>query len=561
VRRLKATLLASTVAVGTVGGLAVSTTMSSAATVAPKAPVPASAPAAAVTPATGVAAAATSGVAWGKCADETLQKFGAVCGTLSVPLDYGKPKGAKIKLALSMVKHKTTDPKKYQGVMLVNPGGPGGSGLIYSILQAFVPKHGGDGYDWIGFDPRGVGDSTPRVNCDPKYFAGPRPLYEPVTPQLERTWLAKSKGYAQACGKNAGALLSHMKTTDWARDMDSIRVALGQKQINYYGYSYGTYLGQVYATLFPGKVRRAVLDGVVNPKRVWYQANLDQDFAFERNIKIFFAWVAKYDAVYHLGSTAQQVEDRFYQQRFELAQSPAGGVVGADEWTDIFLGAGYNNGSWIGLGKLWSDYEKTKDAAPLVEAANNANGVGDDNLFAVYNAVQCTDTQWPTSWAQWRRDNWRTYADARFNTWGNVWFNAPCLFWPAKAGKAVTVNGSKTPPILLVSETLDAATPYSGALEARKLFPTSRLLAIPGGVNHAGSLLSGNACEDVLVADYLLTGKLPARKKGAGPDATCAALPFPDPTAPAPAATKQAPQVADNPRVAPLRRLLTPGVR
>ena len=208
-----------------------------------------------------------SGVKWGPCASTGLTKAGAVCAMLSVPLDYSRPKGAKIQLALSMIKHKT---KKYQGIMLVNPGGPGGSGLTLSVLGQYVPNGAGDSYDWIGFDPRGVGSSKPALTCDPNYFAGPRPLYEPLTPQLERTWLARSKGYAAACGKNGGALLSHMKTTDAARDMDSIRAALRQKQINYYGFSYGTYLGQVYATLFPSRVRRMVFDGVVNPKRVWY---------------------------------------------------------------------------------------------------------------------------------------------------------------------------------------------------------------------------------------------------------------------------------------------------
>ncbi len=100
-----------------------------------------------------------------------------------------------------------------------------------------------------------------------------------------------------------GAILDHLKTTDVAQDMDSLRKALGEKQINYYGFSYGTYLGQVYGTLYPKNVRRMVLDGNVDPRQVWYQANLDQDVAFDSNIKIYFGWLAKYDDVYHLGNT------------------------------------------------------------------------------------------------------------------------------------------------------------------------------------------------------------------------------------------------------------------
>ena len=113
-------------------------------------------------------------ITWGDCTDDTLIAFGAQCGMLSVPLDYARPSGPKIQLAVSRVLH-TSSEADYQGIMLVNPGGPGGSGLIYSVLGAFVPGDAGSTYDWIGFDPRGVGASTPALSCDPNYFAGPRP--------------------------------------------------------------------------------------------------------------------------------------------------------------------------------------------------------------------------------------------------------------------------------------------------------------------------------------------------------------------------------------------------
>src|SRR5439155_22851876 len=137
---------------------------------------------------------------------------------------------------------------QYQGIMLVNPGGPGGSGLVLSILGNFVPNHAGDYYDWIGFDPRGVGSSRPAISCMPDYFHGNRPYYVPVSQFLMREWTTRAAKYAAACARKNGALLDHMTTADNARDMDSIRTALGASQINYYGFSYGTYLGQVYAT-------------------------------------------------------------------------------------------------------------------------------------------------------------------------------------------------------------------------------------------------------------------------------------------------------------------------
>ena len=484
------------------------------------------------------APAPASKIAWGTCASTRLQQAGAQCGMLSVPLDYSHPNGKKIQLAVSRIKHKTPD-AQYQGIMLTNPGGPGGSGLGLSTLGADVPNGGGDPYDWIGFDPRGVGSSVPALTCDPNYFAGPRPEYVPWTPQLEKTWLARSKAYATACGKNGGNLLNHLTTIDAAQDMDMIRAALGEKKINFYGFSYGTYLGQVYATLFPSHVRRMVLDSNVDPRKVWYQANLDQDIAFQKNIEIWFGWLAKYDSVYHLGKTGKAVEKRWYAEKEKLRAHPAGGVVGPDEWTDIFLYAGYYQLTWLDLGDTFASWANDRDDTLLLDQYQGAEGVGDDNGFAMYSAVQCTDVQWPQSWTKWKIDNWKTYARAPFETWGNAWFNAPCLYWPAKAHKPVNVDGRKVPGILLIDETLDAATPFPGSLEVRKRFPNSSLIAEPGGTTHAGTLY-GDACVDGQIADYLLTGKLPARKPGNRADTLCDPLPQPDPTATAGAAATTA---------------------
>ena len=162
----------------------------------------------------------------------------------------------------------------------------------------------------------------------------------PNTPELEQAWLDRSKSYATACArKNDPALLDDLTTLDSVRDMDGIRQALGQQQINYYGFSYGTYLGQVYGTLFPDRVRRMVLDSNVDPRRVWYPAQLDQDRAFDRNIGIYFEWIAKYHDVFHLGATEQAVEKLYYSVLADLDAHPAGGLIGPDEWTDLFLGA------------------------------------------------------------------------------------------------------------------------------------------------------------------------------------------------------------------------------
>jgi len=491
----------------------------------------ASAPAQA-TPARGETGYTPAPIAWGTCESPGLQRRGAQCGMLTVPLDYQRPRGTKIKLAVSRILHKSSA-ADYQGVMLTNPGGPGGSGLTLSVLGEYVPDNVGLDYDWIGFDPRGVGSSEPSLTCDGSLTtAYNRPYYVPVNRSLEKQWLARSKKYAQACATAGGALLDHVKTTDTVADMESIRKALGAKQINFYGFSYGTYLGQVYSTLHPERVRRMVLDGNVDPRGVWYDANLAQDVAFDKNIGTYFAWVAKYDAVYHLGTTGKAVEKKYYATIQKLRKAPAGGVIGPDEWTDVFTSAAYYIFEWTDIADAFAAYVNDGDYAPVKALYDGGypQGPGTDNGFAMYLATQCTDVQWPTNWSKWQRDNWRIYAQHPFLTWSNAWFNAPCLSWKGDVGKPVNVNGKKAPPILLISETNDAATPYTGSLYVRKLFPKAVLLEGVGGTTHSGSL-NGIACTDDTIAAYLSDGTLPARVRGNRSDKQCEPLPQPDPTA------------------------------
>ena len=489
---------------------------------------------------------ATNSIAWGTCAETALAQAGAKCGYLSVPLSYANPSGPKIKIAVSRILH-TSSAKNYRGIILTNPGGPGGSGLdlnmfLIAQLKADNLSAAANDYDWIGFDPRGVGSSVPALSCDPNYFSPDRESYNPTTQSILNYWLSRSAAYDKACATHSAAqsaLLDNMTTIDSARDMNSIRQALAgpSGKMSYYGFSYGTYLGQVYATLYPHTLNQLILDSNVNPKDVWYKANLNQDIAFNRNVNIWFGWLAKYNSYYHLGATAAAVSKRWYAEKAYLAKHPINGQVGPDEWTDIFLNAGYYQETWLQLGSAFADWENTHSAAAaknLVSLYQSTDGVGDDNEFAVYNAVQCTDVQWPTSWSVWQRDNSAVNKIAPFETWDNAWFNAPCLHWPAPAHHPVQVagygSGKAVRSALLIDETLDAATPFPGSLEVRKLFPNSVLLAEPGGTSHADSLF-GNLCVDGTIASYLETGKLPPRKPHAEWDLTCQPLPVPNPTA------------------------------
>ena len=441
-------------------------------------------------------------------------------------MDYRKPKGDKIRLAVSRVTHKTPDAQA-QGPMLVNPGGPGASGLIYAAFGDLVPEGAGDAYDWVGFDPRGVGSSEPSLSCVPDFDGYNRPFYVPVTSRLERSWLQRSWDYAQACEADAGRLLDHMTTVEAALDMESIRRALGAEQINYYGFSYGTYLGQVYATLFPDRFRRVIFDGNVDPTRVWYQSNLDQDVAFDRNIKVYFEWVAKYDSVYHLGTTGRAVEKLYYRELTKLLHQPAGGVIGPDEWADIFLQASYYVYGWEDVANAFAGWVHDGAWEPLRDLYGSPPF--DDNGHAVYLAVVCTDAPWTRNFNRYRFDNWVTHIRAPFATWGNAWFNGPCLTWPGRSSQPLRIDGRGVDSALLINETKDSATPYRGALEVRKRFPNSVLIEGVGGTTHSGSL-SGVECTDSIIVEYLKTGALPDRRSGNRSDVQCDPVPQPVPS-------------------------------
>jgi pimeloyl-ACP methyl ester carboxylesterase len=466
----------------------------------------------------------TTAVSWKKCGTKeypTLQ-----CASLRVPLDHARPRGRQITLALSRVPHTA---KKSQGPLLVNPGGPGGSGLsLAGFVAAGLPKKVAATYDVIGFDPRGVGRSRPALDCKPGYFKPVRPPSVPRTKAIERANLKRAASFAQACGKKYADILPFIDTVSAVRDMDAIRAALGAKKLNYFGYSYGTYLGAVYAKYFPGRVRRLVLDSIVDPEGVWYQDNLAQDQAFNARHQAFLAWVAKYDGTYKLGKDPAKVEAKWYAMRDALAKKPAGKKVGAGELEDTFLPGGYFNGYWPYLADAFASYVNAKDPDPLVEAYDNfaAIDASGDNGYSVYSAVQCRDAWWPRDWNQWRGDNWATHAKAPFSTWNNAWYNAPCAFWPTRTLRPPDISNSSIPPALLFQATDDGATPYEGGVTVHHLLRGSSLVVEQGGGNH-GITLSGSTCLDRHLAAYLASGKVP--RGGGEADSVCKKLPDPKP--------------------------------
>ena len=468
---------------------------------------------------------------WQSCPDEGSS---ALCAKLQVPLNYADPAGRKITLALSEIPA-TAPPGKRQGVLLVNPGGPGGSGLsLASFVASGLEPSVASEYTIVGFDPRGVGSSVPELTCDPSFFNGARPDYIPASASAETVLQDRAKAYAADCEKKFGWLLPYMTTEDVARDLDSIRAALGASQINYFAYSYGTYIGQVYATLFPHRVRRMVLDSTVDPEGVWWTDNLDQDYAFQGRQQAFYAWAAAADSVYQLGSTAAQVSASYYAARARLEAHPVAvpgqptEKIGADELDDTFLIGGYDNSYWPGLAAALSAYLHQGSAGQLIQQYQ-AEGTQNENEFAVYNAVECSDVNWPRSWAEWNTATAQAYATAPFEAWDNAWYNAACAYWPVKGPSApLQIKGAGLPPILMLQGTLDAATPYQGAQVAHQLLPSARMVVVEGGGNHGQSLASPpDACVNGYLNRYLATGAVPDSPGLV--NATCAPTPNPVP--------------------------------
>ncbi|MEV5550350.1 alpha/beta hydrolase [Streptomyces sp. NPDC052309] len=461
---------------------------------------------------------------WKKCGTTdypTLQ-----CASLSVPLDHARPDGKRITLALSRIPHTAAT---YQGPLLVNPGGPGGSGLtLAGFVASSLPKKVAAQYDVIGFDPRGVGRSEPALNCRPGHFSPVRPDTLPSTPAVEKANLARVQSFADACADKYADVLPYIDTVSTARDMEAIRAALGAKKINYFGYSYGTYLGAVYAKLHPERVRRLVLDSVVDPSGVWYGANINQDLAFNDRHRALMAWIADHDATYRLGTDPERIEAQWYAMRGELARKPADGRIGAAELEDTFLPGAYYNGYWPYLAEAFSAYVNDQNADPLVEAYEDfgATDAAGENGYSVYSAVQCRDAAWQRDWAKWREDQWKVYEKAPFMAWNNAWYNAPCAFWPTDSLRPVDVTNAKLPPALLFQATGDAATPYEGGVAVHRMLRGSSLVVEQGGGNH-GITLSGNACLDEHLTAYLTDGTVPRGTGGA--DAVCAAPPRPKP--------------------------------
>ncbi|MFI1938215.1 alpha/beta hydrolase [Streptomyces purpureus] len=441
------------------------------------------------------------------------------CATLRAPLDYARPDGGQVKLAVARAK--ATGPGERIGSLLVNPGGPGGSAVQY--LQAYAglayPAPVRARYDLVAVDPRGVARSEP-VTC----LDGPRmDAYTQVdqTPDdaRERGLLAAAyKEFAAGCARRSGPVLPHVSTVEAARDMDILRAVLGDEKLSYVGASYGTFLGATYAELFPARAGRLVLDGAMDPSLPAVELNRDQTAGFETAFRSFAEDCLRGPDC-PLGSGSVTAASRRLKAFFtELDARPVpageGRELGESLATTGVIAAMYDKGAWPELrealtGAMGGD---GSGLLALADAYYERQGDGSySNLMFANAAVNCLDL--PPSFAGpdavGRALPSFVKASPTFGE-GLAWAALSCTYWPEKAtGAPHRIAAKGAGPIVVLGTTRDPATPYKWAVSLAGQLTSGRLLTYEGDGHTAYG--RGSDCVDTAVNRYLLEGTVPPR--------------------------------------------------
>ncbi|OKK22354.1 hydrolase [Streptomyces sp. CB00455] len=459
--------------------------------------------------------------AWHRCSPDQPASY--ECATLKVPLDYRRPGGRMIDLAISRMK--SPDQAKRHGVMLLNPGGPGGSGLGLPLaVDGIMPGNVREGYDLIGFDPRGVGASSPitcELNDAEQNFDR---AYRPESFPADVAW---ARTVAEKCREKAGAVLPYITTRNTARDMDAIRAALGERKVSYLGYSYGTYLGAVYSQMFPERTDRFVLDSGVDPQRIW--RGMIQVWATEAEpaFQRWTRWAAERSADNGLGDTPKAVSDTFWGLVARADREPVdldGQKITGDALRSargLFFYPAQATPLIVAVkaaaeGKPLPAGMTAAEAGKLLSGGQPARPAGEpapDNGTAVFWAVVCGDTgSWPRYTEQYERDAAKD--KARYPLYGDFASNIkPCAFWdrPVEAATPMRTRAN----VLTVQNEWDSQTPLTSGQGLHRALKGSRMVLAAGGEGHGVYLADPTSCANAPVSAYLATGRLPAE------DVTC----------------------------------------
>ena len=439
------------------------------------------------------------------------------CTKLKVPMSYEQPDGRQIEIAVLRAPATGTR----LGSLVFNPGGPGASGVDFAAHpDQIVGRPVRRAYDVVGFDPRGVGRSSP-IDCvdDSALDAFIGTEVTPDDPAEEQQWAGEAKAFAEACGANAGPLLAHVSTVDVAKDLDILRAALGETRLTYLGKSYGTFIGSTYADLFPDKVGRFVLDGVVPPELSFQEVNLGQAQGFERASR---AWAAACveEGDCPLGTSVDGVMAGLRDLLASLDQQPLSrtGDPSVTKLTEGWASLGiayamYEQRLWSQLDDALRDVVDEQDGRKLMRLADGyahrKPGGGYDNSFMEpFYAVSCLDRPDSPRVADYEKAEQNSLATAP--TWGPylVWNSLPCGFWPVKATNPphkISAEGSAL--IVVVGTTRDPATPYEWSVKLHDELANSTLITFDGDGHTAYT--RSNSCVDKAIDAYYVKGTAP----------------------------------------------------
>lgn len=461
-----------------------------------------------------------SPIDWSACEEDaggdTPLPTGAECGMLSVPVDYAKPDGDVAQLA--MIKFPATGRKI--GSLVVNPGGPGESGVgAAASLVGSLPESVRERFDLVGFDPRGVGSSTPAVWCNSdedndRIRADPQVDYSPEgVAHIE----SETKDFVARCVDKMGEeFLANVGTASVAKDLDSIRQALGDDKLTYLGYSYGTRIGATYAELFPDKVRAMILDGAVDPNADPLEADIRQAAAFQTAFNDYAADCAK-DPSCPLGTDPAKAVEVYKTLVDPLVSKPAKtddprGLSYGDAIIGTILPL-YSPNLWRHLTQALSELRAGRGDTMLALAdlymGRDPEGHY-NNSTDVRVAVNCVDEPPVTDRAKVIEQDRRAREVAPFMSYGAFTGNAPlgtCAFWPVPpTSKPHEIAVKGLPPTLVVSTTNDPATPYQAGVDLAKQLGGALLTF--DGTQHT-VVFQGNSCVDDIAATYLVDVTVP----------------------------------------------------
>lgn len=471
---------------------------------------------------------------WGSCAGyattpgdaSDYANPGIQCARLTVPMDYSQPDGTTITLAV--VRQKATGDRI--GSVVFNPGGPGASGvsIVATIASYGVDPRLAERFDFVGFDPRGVGASTPHVACQSAAQQDANrdanwPGFMPSRTQAEvdaaneytKKFVADCIATISKEGVDGAAFLAQLGTTNVAKDMDVLRAVLGDRKLTYVGWSYGTSIGTQYAEQFPGNVRAMILDGAVDPAVDSATDSLQQTTAFQGAFDTFAKWCASKSAC--PWNNASDAVARFQALAQPLMDTPLPLADGRKlNFIDAVIGVAdalYSDSSWDALLAALDDFAHgTGDA--LMQLADDYNdrdsGGNYSTKLEAFTAIRCMDADRITDPTAQVEENRRLIAAAPFQDNGQpaaAIFDA-CAYWPAKPTMLPHVPDPKgLAPVLVVSTTGDPATPYESGVKLAG-YLGGRLLTIEG-TRHTGYMLSGITCADDFGDDYLINLTLP----------------------------------------------------